>query len=66
MCFSDVAIILLVEDIFIKRQPAISDMLFCDGVNGANPNLSHSTAHFFGVSNGHGGSQVLSILLSNL
>ncbi|KAI3977960.1 hypothetical protein MKX01_032337, partial [Papaver californicum] len=22
------------------------DMLFSDGVNGANPNLSHSTAHF--------------------
>ncbi|OVA04476.1 Protein phosphatase 2C (PP2C)-like domain [Macleaya cordata] len=35
------------------------EMLFCDGrVNGMNPNLSHSTAHFFGVYDGHGGSQV--------
>ncbi|KAI3879734.1 hypothetical protein MKW92_021621 [Papaver armeniacum] len=31
------------------------EMLFCDGmVNGANPNLSHSTGHFFGVYDGHG------------
>ncbi|XP_026450370.1 protein phosphatase 2C 77-like [Papaver somniferum] len=36
------------------------EMLFCDGmVNGANPNfLSHSTGHFFGVYDGHGGPQV--------
>ncbi|KAI3997522.1 hypothetical protein MKX01_008129 [Papaver californicum] len=34
------------------------DMLFNDGVNRAIPDLSHSTAHFFGVYDGHGGSQV--------